>query len=204
MRDTNLVNALREHAEWARANEWETPITLGDDLVNAADRIANQSTHIAALQQEIEKLRGQLKAYEDTELTPEEINDLASVREISPEAEYAINKHADNIIERLDKLLHQTDDDARLRELAEADRAGRLVVLPCKVGQRVFALLDTDKHISECEVKQIGMGNKIGFIGLEPIGARGREYGVSLNGFGKTVFLTREEAEKALEAKKDE
>ena len=59
MRDTNLVNALREHAEWARANEWETPITLGDDLVEAADRIANQSTHIAALQQEIEKLRAQ-------------------------------------------------------------------------------------------------------------------------------------------------
>ena len=86
----------------------------------------------------------------------------------------------------------------RLRELAEADKDGRVVVLPCKVGQRVFALLDTDKHISECEVKQIGMGNEIGFIGLEPIGARGREYGVSLNGFGKTVFLTREEAEKAL------
>lgn len=59
MRDTNLVNALREHAEWAQANEWETPITLGDDLTEAADRIANQSTHIAALQQEIEKLRGQ-------------------------------------------------------------------------------------------------------------------------------------------------
>lgn len=50
------------------------------------------------------------------------------------------------------------------------------------------------------------MGNEIGFIGLEPIGARGREYGVALNGFGKTVFLTREEAEKALaemEGKKD-
>ena len=89
----------------------------------------------------------------------------------------------------------------RLRELAEADKDGRVEVLPCKVGQRVFALLDTDKHISECEVKQIGMGNKIGFIGLEPIGARGREYGVALNGFGKTVFLTREEAEKALEVK---
>ena len=92
----------------------------------------------------------------------------------------------------------------RLRELVEAEKEGRLVVLPCKVGQRVFALLDTDKHISECEVKQIGMGNKIGFIGLEPIGARGRRYGVALNGFGKTVFLTREEAEKALEAMKDE
>ena len=88
----------------------------------------------------------------------------------------------------------------RGRQLVKADRAGRLVVLPCKVGQRVFALLDTDKHISECEVKQIGIGNKIGFIGLEPIGARGREYGVALNGFGKTVFLTRKEAEEALEA----
>ena len=48
MKDQELVNALREHAEWARANEWETPITLGDDLVEAADRIANQSTHIPA------------------------------------------------------------------------------------------------------------------------------------------------------------
>ena len=93
---------------------------------------------------------------------------------------------------------------ARLRELAEADRDGRLVVLPCKVGQRVFALLDTDKHISECEVKQIGLGNEIGFVGIEPIGARGREYGVSIKGFGKTVFLTREAAEAALEAMKNE
>lgn len=60
MKDQDLVNALREHAEWQRGNEWETPITLGDDLVEAADRIANQDTHIAALQQEIEKLRAQL------------------------------------------------------------------------------------------------------------------------------------------------
>lgn len=53
MRDINLVNALREHAEWAEANEWETPITLSDDLVKAADRIEAQA-------KEIEKLRGQL------------------------------------------------------------------------------------------------------------------------------------------------
>lgn len=39
MRDQELVNALCEHAEWARANEWETPITLGDDLTEAADVI---------------------------------------------------------------------------------------------------------------------------------------------------------------------
>ena len=60
MKDQELVNALREHAEWAQANEWETPITLGDDLAEAADRLENQNAHIAALQQEIEKLRAQL------------------------------------------------------------------------------------------------------------------------------------------------
>ncbi len=43
MSDQELIQALREHAEWARANEWETPITLGDDLVAAADRIEAQA-----------------------------------------------------------------------------------------------------------------------------------------------------------------
>ena len=59
MRDQELVNALREHAEWAEGNQWETPITLGDDLAEAADRLENQNAHVAALQQEIETLRGQ-------------------------------------------------------------------------------------------------------------------------------------------------
>mgnify|MGYP000673683022 CR=1 FL=1 len=122
-----------------------------------------------------------LKAYEDTGLTPEEIK--------APFTEDAMINLAAQAL---------GVEPSRLRELAVADKEGRAIILPCKVGHRVFALLDTDKHISECEVKQIGLGNEIGFVGLEPIGARGREYGVSLNGFGKTVFLTREEAEKAL------
>ena len=57
MSNQELIQALREHAEWVRANEWETPITLGDDLVAAADRLANQNTHILALQKEIAGLR---------------------------------------------------------------------------------------------------------------------------------------------------
>jgi hypothetical protein len=129
-----------------------------------------------------------LAAYEDTGLEPEAVETV----KIALAAKHMVDF----------ETLNNTPI-SRLVELAEADKDGRVVVLPCKVGQRVFALLDTDKHISECEVKQIGMGNEIGFIGLEPIGARGREYGVALNGFGKTVFLTREAAEKALEGIKD-
>lgn len=119
-----------------------------------------------------------LKAYEDTGLSPEKVSWMKEVVEAA----------FDNDTSRIE----------RAHNLHVADKEGRVIVLPCKVGHRVFALLDTDKHISECEVKQIGLGNEIGFVGLEPIGARGREYGVALNGFGKTVFLTREEAEKAL------
>lgn len=53
MRDTNLVNALREHAEWAEGNQWETPITLCDDLEEAADLIEAQTKEIDALRNEL-------------------------------------------------------------------------------------------------------------------------------------------------------
>ena len=53
MRDTNLVNALREHAEWAEGNQWGTPITLRDDLAEAADRIEEQAKEIDALRNEL-------------------------------------------------------------------------------------------------------------------------------------------------------
>lgn len=53
MRDTNLVNSLREHAEWARANEWETLITLCDDLAGADDLIEARAKEIDALRNEL-------------------------------------------------------------------------------------------------------------------------------------------------------
>ena len=61
MRDTNLVNALREHAEWWEYGDMmDPPAGLEKDLAAVADQLENQSAHIAALQKEIEKLRGQL------------------------------------------------------------------------------------------------------------------------------------------------
>lgn len=61
MRDTNLVNALREHADWWENGDMMEPLGgLEKDLFAAADRLENQNAHIAALQQEIEKLRAQL------------------------------------------------------------------------------------------------------------------------------------------------
>lgn len=67
MRDTDLVNAIRRLkvetgslACMGCGHEHNCGVSGCAIMREAADRIANQSTHIAALQQEIEKLRGQL------------------------------------------------------------------------------------------------------------------------------------------------
>lgn len=130
-----------------------------------------------------------LAAYENTGFEPEEVTALGKL------FDYAL-KESKTLTEQLTLLKH-------IRELAEADKDGRVVVLPCKVGDTVFARLDNkSKYVCECKVKQIVVGN-IGFVTFAPIGAPEREYDVSLRGFGKTVFLSREEAEKALQKMED-
>lgn len=54
-----LGKALREDAEWASANEWESPLTLGDNLTGAADTLENDRNWATSLQCEIEKLRAE-------------------------------------------------------------------------------------------------------------------------------------------------
>ena len=67
MKDKDLVNAIRRLKVETRSlacigcgRGHNCGVSGCAIMREAADRIANQSTHIAALQQEIEKLRGQL------------------------------------------------------------------------------------------------------------------------------------------------
>ena len=87
----------------------------------------------------------------------------------------------------------------RIRELAEADKDGRVVVLPCKVGDTVyFALI---RRIIEKQVFSI-----VSFSNSTRIYCGGTSEYFRPEDIGKTFFLTREEAEKALqemEGKKD-
>ena len=93
----------------------------------------------------------------------------------------------------------------RLRELAEADKDGRLVVLPCKVGDTVYEVTSR-KIISEYRVKAIRVELFCTSIEWDIVAGFVDKsiFGVPVNEIGKTVFLTREEAEKAkaLEAMK--
>lgn len=86
----------------------------------------------------------------------------------------------------------------RAQELAQAEKDGRLVVLPCKVGDVVYeankrGFISTYKvisiHLSACSV----------LIGWELIdGIYSNLNGFEASALGKTVFLTYEEAEAAL------
>ena len=50
MENAELIKALREDAEWAHGNEWETPITLGDHLDAAASALEAADRRIAELE----------------------------------------------------------------------------------------------------------------------------------------------------------
>lgn len=101
-----------------------------------------------------------LKAYEDSKLPPED----------------AANLHA--ILRLGDGMTLM-----RLRELAVADKDGRCVVLPCKVGDTIWRLKRTFETYPD---KSEPYTEADGFL-LQDIW-----------NVGKNVFMTREEAEKAL------
>ena len=154
-----------------------------------------------------------LAAYEDTGLTPEEVLPKDKADEIA----LKLMRLAD-----LESLCNYT----RLRDLAKADKGGRLVVLPCKVGDTVWAV---SGKIIKCEIEETYLYDGGGieyFVTFDCDGADCKgcpfnrweqdcsgerycecEYGCSSfkdSDIGKTVFFTHEEAEAALEAMKDE
>lgn len=114
------------------------------------------------------KVWERLKEYEDTGLTPEEV---------------LPKDKADEIALKLMRLadLESFCSYTRLRELAEADKDGRLVVLPCKVGDTVWIIKQTFES-SHFEPR--------GFLLQDAFN------------IDKTVFLTCAEAKKALEGRK--
>lgn len=87
----------------------------------------------------------------------------------------------------------------RIVALMEADRTGRLAVLPCKVGDRLYEVTGR-KTISVYKVKAIRVELFGLFIEWDIVEGFVWQSlaGINAGEIGKTVFLTREEAEKAL------
>lgn len=136
---------------------------------------------------DLDKAIMRLAAYEDTGLKPEEVNSMYG--------EWGAMMAALNSI---------GGGYGRLRELAEADKDGRVVMLPCKVGDRLYEVTGR-KTISVYKVKAIRVELFGLFIEWDIVEGFVWQSlsGINAGEIGKTVFLTREEAEKVLEAKKD-
>lgn len=81
-------------------------------------------------------------------------------------------------------------------ELMQLQADGRLVVLPCKVGDVVWEINIYNLTVLDYKITHIYIDKS--HIACERQGDYGFK-GFYENEFGKTVFLTREEAEKALE-----
>lgn len=105
-----------------------------------------------------------LRAYLNTGCTPEECANAVNIIRIA--------------------FSDDTSKAERIRKLLKADKEGRLVVLPCKVGDTVYRL----QYVEESPQRFIVDAVPIKFAL------------VWLDEFGKTVFFTREEAKAALEA----
>lgn len=132
--------------------------------------------------------REDLRAYEATGLTPELVRETA---------ELAIWVH-DNGIEKI-------------KEWIKADKDGRVVVLPCKVGDTLWVTgrdnVPREMELEAPDIRTVCTDEDnlcMSTCNRKPDGFcayRLRNDGADI---GKTVFLTREEAEKTSEAKKDE
>ena len=131
------------------------------------------------------KVWERLKEYEDAGLSPERCAEFARA---DAEGRYIVMRDAEQ------------EGVARLRELGKADKEGRVVVLPCKVGDVVYGFYG-EKTILPMVAKWIETDTDGWCIAAQYVPMAPRFYRFS--DFGKTVFLTREEAEAALEAMKN-
>ena len=100
------------------------------------------------------------------------------------------------IVDRLASYEDSGLSPQEVRELAKAKAEGRLVVLPCKAGDTIWKIKAVFSYFSkpmEDRVERIIITNSEILVYC----TSGTKF--SVNSIGKIVFLTREEAEKALE-----
>lgn len=119
-----------------------------------------------------------LKDYEDAGLSPQACAEAREIEKTLSGYDYSIS---------------------RMVELMKTDVEGRVLILPCKVGDPVWRIVrDGEPHITRDEVRDMYFADDMTLC-VELVGGRV----TFTEKFGKTVFLTREEAERAMEEMED-
>ena len=145
----------------------------------------------------VHELVDKLAAYEDTGLSPEQINQMAS-DVIAGVEQYGNNKYAIIIAARELQAYQETGfTPERVAELAEAERDGRLHISPYKIGDTVFWTPNYTAYWDDIEEKIV--------TGYEYCIKIGSDISVRYsNPDSPVIFLTRAEAEAALKRRKSE
>lgn len=156
------------------------------------------------------EIPNRLAAYEDTGLEPQEIKSL--------QAEWVANLRALDAYRALGSV-------DRLRELAQADREGRCVILPAGIGDTVYHIttglycpcelaetcpfpcdddgsFDCEKHKNTLAIFEDVVAG-VFIEDMQDVITFGYSGSADFEDFGKTVFLTREEADAALRREQD-
>ena len=132
-----------------------------------------------------------LAQYEDTGLTPEEITVLKTeVEQLRKERNTNTVIHCSDCDHYRAQAITDGIPTDRLEAICQAERDGRCVVLPCKVGDMVYHIFGI-QGIVESRARRIQV-NRDGIFIVDKKGAWAE------NNIGKTVFLTQAEAQNAL------
>lgn len=117
---------------------------------------------------------GRLKAYEDAGLSPQACAEAREIEETLSGCDYSIS---------------------RMVELMKADKEGRLVVLPCRQGAELWTYgnFPQGREVYRFTVSDVSTLNGRTVLNTLGLGT------IRPEDIGKTVFLSREEAEKALQ-----
>ena len=140
------------------------------EIVNElhTERLAYESEYILIID-----ALNRLAEYEDTGLEPEKIVLLK------------------NIVD--DAFSDKPEFTEHIRELLRAEQDGRLMVLPCKVGDTIYRCGDPIKKIYEWQIAYVEVYED------ETVFVDDSDNTFVEADIGKTVFLAREEVERALE-----
>lgn len=144
---------------------------------------------------------------------------MERLTKIYPSGAWGIDGEIDDAIHRLadiEDILGDTYDLDRLRELVEANKAGRCVVFPCKDWlELVFGDQETfyaiDDGYEEEKIREITVRNEERFMWFDGwktvlfngTDENGLDFEFSPENIGEDVFLTREEAEQALKEREN-
>ena len=153
------------------------------------ERLSNNAIEI------VNELHTERLVYE-SEYVPiiDALNRLAEYEDIGLEPKKIV--FLKNVVD--DAFSDKPEFTEHIRELLRAVKDGRLVVLPCKVGDELwsFRIYPTARvyGFTVTDISTLNGRTVLNTLGCGTLWERD---------IGKTVFLTREEAEKALEARKN-